>query len=151
MARIYTQEGIEKLRSELAERKGALRHQIAQAIKEAKEQGDLSENAEYSDAKARQNENESRVLALEALLKDAVVSKKQRASGTVVLGSTLVVKIAGKEMTFVIVGSNEADPAQGKISNESPLGKGFMDKKAGDKVEVEAPAGKIKYEIVSVK
>ncbi len=151
MARIYTQEGIEKLRSELAERKGALRHQIAQAIKEAKEQGDLSENAEYSDAKARQNENESRVLALEALLKDAVVNKKQRASGTVVLGSTLVVKIAGKEMTFVIVGSNEADPAQGKISNESPLGKGFMDKKAGDKVEVEAPAGKIKYEIVSVK
>jgi transcription elongation factor GreA len=151
MARIYTQEGIEKLRSELAERKGALRHQIAQAIKEAKEQGDLSENAEYSDAKARQNENESRVLALEALLKDAVVSKKQRASGTVVLGSTLVVKIAGKEMTFVIVGSNEADPAHGKISNESPLGKGFMDKKAGDKVEVEAPAGKIKYEIVSVK
>ena len=151
MARIYTQEGIEKLQNELAERKGALRHQIAQAIKEAKEQGDLSENAEYSDAKARQNENESRVLALEALLKDAVVSKKQRASGTVVLGSTLVVKIAGKEMTFVIVGSNEADPAQGKISNESPLGKGFMDKKAGDKIEVEAPAGKIKYEIVSVK
>jgi transcription elongation factor GreA len=151
MARIYTQEGIEKLQNELAERKGVLRHQIAQAIKEAKEQGDLSENAEYSDAKARQNENESRVLALEALLKDAVVSKKQRASGTVALGSTLVVKIAGKEMTFVIVGSNEADPAHGKISNESPLGKGFMDKKAGDKIEVEAPAGKIKYEIVSVK
>ncbi len=151
MSRIYTKEGIEKLETELRERKGALRQEIATAIKEAKEQGDLSENAEYSDAKARQNENESKILELEALLKDAVVSKKHRASDTIELGSNLEVKVAGKIMTFVIVGSNEADPGSGKISNESPLGKAFMGKKAGDKVEIEAPAGKIKYEIITVK
>lgn len=148
---MYTQEGIEKLRNELNERKGELRHSIAAAIKEAKEQGDLSENAEYSDAKSRQNENESRVLELEALLKDAVVSKKHKPSDTVMIGSSLQVKVAGKEMTFLMVGSNEADPSQGKISIESPLGKEFMNKKAGDKVELVAPAGKIKYEILSVK
>lgn len=151
MSRIYTQEGIEKLRGELEERKGELRHSIAAAIKEAKEQGDLSENAEYSDAKARQNENESRILELEALLKDAVVSKKHKPSDIVSIGSTVQVKVAGKEATFIMVGSNEADPGQGKISIESPLGKEFMDKKSGDKVELQVPAGKLKYEIVSVK
>lgn len=151
MSRIYTQEGIEKLQSELEERKGEIRQSIALAIKEAKEQGDLSENAEYSDAKARQNENESRILELEALLKDAVVSKRHRASDTITIGSTISVRVSGKDMTFYMVGSNEADPSQGKISNESPLGREFMGKKAGEKVEVAAPAGKVKYEIVSVK
>lgn len=151
MSRLYTQEGIEKLRSELEERKGELRHSIAEAIKEAKEQGDLSENAEYSDAKSRQNENESRILELEALLKDAVVSKRHKASDIVSIGSTLQVKASGKEITFLMVGSNEADPSQGKISIESPLGKEFVGKKAGEKVELQVPAGKLKYEIVSVK
>lgn len=151
MSRIYTQEGIEKLQRELEERKGELRHSIAAAIKEAKEQGDLSENAEYSDAKARQNENESRILELEALLKDAVVSKKHKASDTVNIGSTLQVKVAGKDMTFVMVGSNEADPGQGKISIESPLGKEFLGKKPGEKIELQVPAGKLKYEIVTVR
>ncbi len=148
---MYTQEGIEKLRGELEERKGALRHNIAAAIKEAKEQGDLSENAEYSDAKAQQNENESRILELEALLKDAVVSKKHKASDVVNIGSTLEVKVAGKDMVFHMVGSNEADPSQGKISIESPLGKEFVGKKSGEKVELVVPAGKLKYEIVSVR
>ncbi len=151
MSRIYTREGIEKLQNELEERKGELRQSIAAAIKEAKEQGDLSENAEYSDAKSRQNENESRILELEALLKDAVVSKKHKASDIVNIGSTLQVKIAGKDATFIMVGSNEADPGQGKISIESPLGKEFMGKKAGERVELQAPAGKLKYEIVSVR
>lgn len=151
MPRIYTQEGFEKLQSELEERKGDTRQSIASAIKEAKEQGDLSENAEYSDAKARQNDNESRILELEALLKDAVVTKKHRASDTINIGSTIVVRVSGKDTTFSMVGSNEADPSQGKISNESPLGREFLGKKAGEKVEVLAPAGKIKYEIVSVK
>lgn len=148
---MYTQEGIEKLRTELEERKGDLRYSIAAAIKEAKEQGDLSENAEYSDAKARQNENESRILELEALLKDAVVSKRHKSSEVVNIGSTLQVKVAGKEATFFMVGSNEADPGAGKISIESPLGKELMGKKPGEKVELQAPAGKLKYEIVNVK
>lgn len=152
MARIYTEEGLKKLQSELEERKGKIRQSIAEAIKEAKEQGDLSENAEYSEAKHQQNENESRVVELEALLKDAVLAAPKSAKGSVVgMGSKLSVKLGSRELAFEIVGSNEADPAHGKISNESPLGKEFMGKKKGDKVEIVIPAGKAKYEILEVK
>lgn len=152
MARIYTEEGLKKLQSELEERKGKIRHAIAEAIKEAKEQGDLSENAEYSEAKHQQNENESRVVELEALLKDAVLAEPKNGKGSgVSMGSKLSVKLGNRELTFEIVGSNEADPARGKISNESPLGKEFMGKKKGDKVEIIVPAGKAKYEILEVK
>lgn len=151
MSRIYTQEGLQKLQDELEERKTVLRQEIAQAIKEAKEQGDLSENAEYSDAKARQNENETRVLELEALLKDSVVAKKHHVSEIIEIGSVIEVKFNGSSQRFEVVGSNEADPSQGKISNESPLGREFMGKKKGESITIQAPAGKIKYEIVSVK
>lgn len=150
MSKIFTKEGLKKLTEELEERKGRVRHEIAQSIKEAKEQGDLSENAEYSEAKRNQNENESRIGQIEALLKDSVVAAKHRKSDFVEIGSEVVVKIHTKEMTFHIVGSNEVDPAQGKISHESPLGSEFMGKEKGDKIEIQAPAGKIKYEIVSV-
>lgn len=152
MARIYTEEGLKKLQSELEERKGKIRHAIAEAIKEAKEQGDLSENAEYSEAKHQQNENESRVVELEALLKDAVLAEPKHHKGSgVSMGSKLSVKLGSRELAFEIVGSNEADPAHGKISNESPLGKEFMGKKKGDKIEIIIPAGKAKYEILEVK
>ncbi|MCW1888646.1 MAG: transcription elongation factor GreA [Candidatus Moranbacteria bacterium] len=150
MSKIFTKEGQKKLIEELEDRKGRVRQEIAQSIKEAKEQGDLSENAEYSEAKRNQNENESRIGEIEALLKDSVVATKHRKSDYVEIGSELTVKIGAKQMTFHIVGSNEVDPAQGKISHESPLGAAFMGKKKGDKVEIQAPAGKIKYEIVSV-
>ncbi len=150
MSKIFTKEGQKKLIEELEDRKGRVRQEIAQSIKEAKEQGDLSENAEYSEAKRNQNENESRIGEIEALLKDSVVATKHRKSDYVEIGSELVVKIGTKEMIFHIVGSNEVDPAQGKISHESPLGAAFMGKKKGDKIEIQAPAGKIKYEIVSV-
>ena len=150
MSKIFTKEGQKKLMEELEDRKGRIRQEIAQSIKEAKEQGDLSENAEYSEAKRNQNENESRIGEIEALLKDSVVATKHRKSDYVEIGSELTVKIGSKEMTFYIVGSNEVDPAQGKISHESPLGSAFMGKKKGDKIEIQAPAGKIKYEIVSV-
>jgi transcription elongation factor GreA len=87
---------------------------------------------------------------LEATLKDAVIaSHKSKVSG-VQMGSTLTVRVGGKESVFSIVGSNEVDPAQGKISNESPLGRAFMGRDTGDSVEVEVPAGRLKYEIVSV-
>lgn len=150
MPKILTKEGHKKIEDELEMRKVAMRQEIAAAIKEAKEQGDLSENAEYSEAKRRQNENESRIMELEAMLKDVVIaSHKSRMSG-VQMGSTLTVKVGGKERIFLIVGSNEVDPAQGKISNESPLGQAFMGRDKGDVVEVEVPAGKLKYEIVSI-
>lgn len=151
MMKIFTEEGLKKLQTELEERKTKIRHEIAESIKEAKEQGDLSENAEYSEAKRHQNENETRVAELEAMLKDSVVAAKQKSSSTVGIGSRLTVKIGSKELNFEIVGSNEVDPAQGKISNESPLGKEFIGKGKGDKVQVAAPAGIVKYEIIDVK
>jgi transcription elongation factor GreA len=151
MARIFTEEGLKKIKEELEERKTTLRQEIAAAIKEAKEQGDLSENAEYSEAKHQQNENESRIAELEVMLKDSVVAAKHKSSSTIGIGSKLSVKVGKREMEFTIVGSNEVDPAQGKISNESPLGKEFMGKKKGDKIEFAAPAGIVKYEIVEIK
>ena len=151
MSRIYTAEGLKKLQTELDERKSLTRIAIAQAIKEAKEQGDLSENAEYSEAKRQQDENENRIMELEALLRDAVLADTKVKGSEVSMGSKLTVRLGSKELSFEIVGSNEVDPARGKISNESPLGKAFMGQQKGDKVEVQAPAGKVKYEILEVK
>lgn len=151
MSRIFTEEGLKKLTTELEERKVKMRQSIADAIKEAKEQGDLSENAEYSEAKRQQNENETRIAELEGMLKDSVVAAKQKSSSSVGIGSKLTVKMNSKELAFEIVGSNEVDPAQGRISNESPLGKAFIGKSKGDKVEVSAPAGTIRYEILSIR
>lgn len=150
MAKIFTPEGLKKLQTELEERKTKIRHEIADAIKEAKEQGDLSENAEYSEAKNHQNENESRIAELESMLKDSVVAEKHKSTETIGMGSKLAVKVGGKEFQFEIVGSNEVDPAAGKISNESPLGQAFLGKGKGDKVEVTTPAATVKYEILSV-
>lgn len=150
MSRIFTEEGLKKLNAELDERRMKIRHEIAFAIKEAKEQGDLSENAEYSEAKHHQNENESRIAELEDMLKDSVVATKQKSSSVIGIGSKFVVKVNNKELHFEIVGSNEVDPALGKISNESPLGKGFIGKSKGDTVEVSVPVGTIRYGILSI-
>jgi transcription elongation factor GreA len=150
MAKIFTAEGLKKLTTELEERKTKIRHEIADAIKEAKEQGDLSENAEYSEAKHNQNENESRIAELEGMLKDSVVAAKHKGKDSVGMGSKLTVQLGAKEFQFEIVGSNEVDPASGKISNESPLGQAFLGKGKGDKVEVVTPATTVSYEILSV-
>ncbi len=148
--RIITQEGLKKLQEELEDRRTRVRQTIAQAIKEAKEQGDLSENAEYSEARREQNENEARVAELEMLIKTSVVAAEEKTGGTARIGSTVTVKAGSREMKFVIVGSNEADPAAGKISNESPLGRAFLGRQAGDKVTVETPSGGVRYVILSV-
>ncbi len=146
-----TKEGLKKLRDELDGRRTTLRHEIAQAIKEAKEQGDLSENAEYAEAKSQQNENESRIGELEMILKDSQVVEKTKANGHVQIGSVVTVEFKGRKMDFYIVGSNEADPANFRISNESPLGKAFMGKEKGQEVEVSAPSGVSKYRISDIK
>lgn len=151
MSKLITEEGLKKIKEELEYRKGELRQSIANAIKEAKEQGDLSENAEYSEAKRQQSENEARVSELEFTLKESQVVAYQKNSDTVQIGSKVKVKFNGSEMEFQIVGSNEADPKDMKISNESPMGKGFLDKKKDDEVEVETPNGKVKYTILDVK
>ncbi|HRY82941.1 MAG TPA: transcription elongation factor GreA [Candidatus Moranbacteria bacterium] len=151
MGKFITEEGLKKIKEELENRKITIRQSIANAIKEAKEQGDLSENAEYSEAKRQQAENEARIAELEFMLKESTVVKYNKASGGVQIGSRVKVKLNGEELEFQIVGSNEANPGEFKISNESPMGKAFMGHVKGDKVEVQAPGGKMKYEILDVK
>jgi transcription elongation factor GreA len=151
MARFLTEEGLKKIKEELGYRRTTVRQDIANAIKEAKEQGDLSENAEYSEAKRQQAENEARIAELEYLLKEAQVVSYDRNSGVVQMGSKVKVKWNGSEMDFQIVGSNEASPSEFKISNESPMGKAFMSHKKGEKVEVDTPGGRMKYTILDVK
>lgn len=147
-----TKTGFKKLKEELEERKTKNRREIARDIKEAKEQGDLSENAEYSEAKAQQRENESRIMKLENIIRTSKVVGKNGKNNAIDIGSEIEVKHSDKKMVFYIVGSNEADPTQGKISNESPIGKVFIGKKKGDKVEVILPNKKrIVYEILIVK
>lgn len=150
MTKFITEEGLKKINEELEERKINIRQSIASAIKEAKEQGDLSENAEYSEAKRQQAENEARIAELEFMLKESTVVKYNKSADGVQMGSRVKVKFDGAEMEFQIVGSNEANPSEMKISNESPMGKAFMGRKSGDKVEANTPVGKIKYEILGV-
>ena len=144
-----TEEGLKKVQEELELRKRTIRQEIAHAIKEAKEQGDLSENAEYSAARQRQSENESRIGELEMLIKDARVAKKSDSS-KVQLGSCITVRTGKKSLQFEIVGTNEVDPSKGKISDQSPIGRAFMGKEKGDEAIVETPAGKTKFEILEV-
>lgn len=151
MARLITEEGLKKIQEELENRRVKIRQDIANAIKEAKEQGDLSENAEYSEAKRLQAENEARIAELEFMLKESTVVTHDKATDMVQMGSKVKVKFNGSEMEFTIVGSNEASPSELKISNESPLGKGFLGKKKGDEVEIDTPGGKVKYKILEVK
>lgn len=151
MTKFITEEGLKKIKEELEHRRITLRQDIANAIKEAKEQGDLSENAEYSEAKRQQSENEARIAELEFMLKDSTVVSYNGVSGVIQMGSKVRVKFNGSEMEFQIVGSNETNPGEMKISNESPMGKAFIGAKKDDKVQVETPAGTVRYTILDVK
>lgn len=151
MTRFITREGLKKLQDELEYRKTVKRREIARAIKEAKEQGDLSENAEYAEAKHQQAENENRIAELEIVIKDSEVVEHDKSVIGIQIGSKVKVKFNGSKMEFQIVGSSEADPANFKISNESPMGKAFMGRIKDDNVEVTTPAGKKRYKILDVK
>lgn len=150
-----TKQGFEKLKKELEERKTQIRQRIAKSIKEAKEQGDLSENAEYAEAKSEQRENESRIMHLENVIRtsEVVGNKKVSSKNNIVgIGSEVEAKFKDKKTHFYIVGSTESNPAQGMISNESPIGKAFMGKSLGETAEVKLPNGKkIDYKIISIK
>jgi len=138
---VLTPEGHKKLLQEL-EVLRQKRKVISDRIQEAKELGDLSENAEYHEAKNDQAFTEGRIIEIEALLNNArVAGKPSKHLGTVQLGSTVMVSQESKQYTYHIVGINEADPAHGNISNESPLGKMFLGKKKGEIVEVQTPKG----------
>ena len=147
-----TQAGLEKLKKELEHRKVKTRREIAESIKEAKEQGDLSENAEYAEAKRQQRENEARIMLLENIIRTSSVVFHSGSNGTVEIGSVVDIETNGKKMTCEIVGSNEADPLGGKISNESIIGKSFLRKKKDEKFMVALPNGKkVKYQILEIR
>ncbi len=147
----FSKEGLEKLKNELVERSEVLRPQIAQRIKEAKEQGDLSENAEFDAAKEAQSINEGRIEEIRQIIENAVLVDHSKAGGIVMVGSTIKAECDGKTKEYTIVGVTESDPAKGFISNESPLGKSFLGHKKGDAIEVRTPRGTSKYKIVDVK
>lgn len=148
---ILTEEGKIKLEAELKELKEVRRPDIIGKIEQAKEMGDLSENAEYHDAKDQQGLLEARVAEIEEILKKAIIAGKTIDDGLINMGTKFSVKDKnGNIRELAIVGYNEADPTAGKISNESPMGKAFFNRKAGDRVEVEAPSGTIVFDVVKI-
>lgn len=145
-----SREGLERARAELEELINVRRPEVAARIHDAKEHGDLNENAEYEDAKNEQAFVEGRIQALEALIKNATIIDDNHSSDHVQIGSTVVVRSPDGEERFTIVGSAEARPNEGRISNESPVGRALLGKKKGDKVLVRVPAGDFTYTIVSI-
>ena len=145
-----TQSGFEKAQVEL-EALILRRKEIVEKIKAAKEQGDLKENGEYHEAKNDMAFNESKILELEDLIRNAEVVESPNHSQFVSLGSEIRVSNGTRDRQFLIVGPTEANPAEGKISDESPLGQAFMHRSVGEEVEVETPAGIQKYTILEIK
>ena len=150
---ILTYEGLKKLEDELQDLKVNQRREIAQEIKEAREQGDLSENAEYDAAKDEQRDIEARIEQIEKILKNAeVVLDEEIDLDKISIGCLVRVLDVeyDEEEEYKLVGSSEASSLQNKISNESPFGQALIGAKVGDIVEVEAPAGVIKYKVLSI-
>lgn len=146
-----TKERFEELKDELESLKKEGRFEVAEKLKRAKEYGDLSENSEYAEAKESQARVETRIIELENILRNSQIIKKVSGRKTVEVGTTIKVEKNGKSFEYTVVGSNEANPEANLISNESPLGRAFMGKKAGDAVEVETPKGRVKYKIAEIK
>lgn len=144
-----TQAGVDELQTELdaliAKRPG-----IAEAIKIARELGDLAENAEYQSARAEQDRNETRISEIENILLNVEIIKKPRGDSKVQLGSVVKLKGGGKTKEFQVVGTVEADPLSGKISDESPIGQALIGKKEGESVEIKTPADTTTYKIVDI-
>lgn len=144
-------EGLERLKQELHELKTVRRREAAGRIEVAKALGDLSENAEYHEAKDALALLEGRIFEIDETIKNAQLIEDQGAKkGVVHVGSTVIVEVRGQTKTFTIVGSNEAEPATGKISNESPIGLALLGAKVGETVDVTTPAGTIEYRIIQV-
>lgn len=150
---MITAEGLKQLEEELAYLQGEKRNEIAEKLKVARSYGDLSENSEYDDAKNEQAILEARIATIEATIKNAVViDENDISTETVHVGS--IVKLenitAGREVTYKITGSNEANPKEGKISDESPVGKGLLGHTLGDVVEIETVSGVIGFKILEI-
>ncbi len=150
-AKYFSQEGLAKLKAELDEREHTLRQQIAERVASARDLGDLSENAEYNEAREDQAFNESRVEELKNILKNAVLVEGEAVNHSAVsVGSCVLTSSKFGEKEFTIVGTTEANPAAGFISNESPLGSAFLGKRPGDEIAIKTPNGEVKYKIVKI-
>jgi transcription elongation factor GreA len=148
-----TAEGLKKIQEEYEYLTETRRKEVAQMIAEAKAEGDISENAGYDEAKTAQGFLEGRIRELENLLKNAqIIEEGTQKKGEVALGRTVIVREAGTdfEETYTIVGSVEADPTRGRISNSSPIGKALIGKRVGQKANVQTPGGEITFEILKV-
>jgi len=146
-----TSEGLTALNKEYDDLKNIRIPEIASRIDEAKQQGDLSENAEYHQAKEDMAWAQGRLYELKYVLDNAQIVKSAVAKDIVAVGNTVVIKVKEITKTYTIVGPHEANPLEGRISNESPLGESFLGSRTGDKVEVKTPAGKQIYEILEIK
>ena len=150
---LLTKEGLEKIKEEYDRHVSVTRAEVAERIKEARSFGDLSENAEYDAAKQEQAELEERINKLESMMRNAkIIDEDSSVEGIVNIGNTVIVKVKSskEKVKFQIVGATEADPFEGKISNESAVGKALIGNKKGDTVEVEVIDGKITYKIMEI-
>ena len=147
-----TPDGAAKLRADLEDLRGPKRQELAKRLRHAVQQGDLSENADYLSAKEDQAFLEGRILELETILREASIVDTPTTSDMVDLGTTVIVAEAGQEPeTYQLVGLKEADPRQGKISHESPLGRALMGKRVGDTAEAVTPGGTIRLRILEIR
>jgi transcription elongation factor GreA len=148
---LVTKEGLAKLQAELQHLTTVRRAEVAQKIKRAREMGGSENNAEYEDAKNEQSFVEGRILMLENIVKNAVIIESPAVPGVVELGDKVLVQNQdGKIEQYTIVGSTEANPLEGRISNESPVGRALLGKKIGDEIEVRTPGGVLKLLIMDV-
>jgi len=146
-----TPEGYKKLEQELHELKTVRRPEVAQAIHDAKMDGDVSENAGYEEAKRQQAFLEGRIMTIEAMLRNAIIIESNGPSDVVGIGSQVTVREDGFDAeTYVIVGSAEANPGSGRISNQSPLGKALLGHRAGDTVSFATPGGTVQVQILTI-
>jgi len=146
-----TPEGEAKLNAELEVLKGPRREELSLRLRSAIQMGDLSENADYHKAKEDQGFLEGRIQELEAILRNSVIIEKTLSKGLVTIGATITIQEKDFDPeTYHLVGAAEADPQNGKISHESPIGRALMDKKVGDIAEAETPGGKLKFKILKI-
>lgn len=151
---VLTYDGLKNMEAELENLKTVRRKEVAEKIKEARGQGDLSENAEYDAAKEEQAEIEARIVQLEKMLRNAeVIDEEEGAKDTISLGTTVTLLDVefDEEMEYTIVGSAEADPMNGRISNESPVGMALLGHKKGEKIKIDTPDGEVVFKIVKFK
>ena len=147
---LLTQEGLLKLNEELKHLINDKRKEVIERIREAAAHGDLAENADYAQAREEQSFIEGRIMEIEDMIKNAEIITASTQHNTVTIGSTIKLKVNGEDKVYTIVGSNEANPLAGKISNESNVGRALLGKKNGDKVVVNTPTGDKEYEITGI-